>query len=124
MIPSRAGPIFLDEIIRRGLIPMESQAKHSRRKILKIGMTALAVAPLVGLSEQAFATQNAAVRKALKFQETPLGDKQCSKCVNFIPNKDKPGNNDDVNGCKLYPGDTEIPPHGYCVGFVLNPAAK
>jgi hypothetical protein len=100
---------------------MEGKAKHSRRKVLKIGVTALAVAPLAGFSLRASATQNASVRKALKFQEQPNGDKQCDKCVNFIPNKDKPGNNDDVNGCKLYPGDTEIPPHGYCVGFVKKP---
>jgi len=101
---------------------MKDQTKHSRRKMLKIGMTALAIVPLAGLSERAFATQNAAVRTALKFQEQPNGDKQCSKCVNFIPNKEKPGNNDDVDGFKLYPGHTEIPPHGYCVGFVLKPA--
>ncbi len=107
----------------RGLIQMESQAKHSRRKVLKIGMTALAVAPLIGLSEQAFATQNAAVRKALKFQDHPEGAKNCKVCVNFIPNKDKPNNDDAVNGCKLYPGDTEICTHCYCVGFVQNPAA-
>ncbi|MGO9592916.1 MAG: hypothetical protein ACLQFT_17930 [Steroidobacteraceae bacterium] len=97
---------------------MDNQAKHSRRQALKLGVTALAAVPLIGYSSIASATQNAAVRKALKFQEGPNADKQCSKCVNFIPNKDKPGNNDDVNGCKLYPGDTEIPPHGYCIGFV------
>jgi len=97
---------------------MDNQAKHSRRQALKLGVTALAAVPLIGYSSIASATQNAAVRKALKFQEGPNADKQCSKCVNFIPNKDKPGNNDDVNGCKLYPGDTEIPPHGYCIGSV------
>jgi len=43
---------------------MESKTKHSRRKVLKIGMTALARAPLAGLSERAFATQNTEVRKA------------------------------------------------------------
>ncbi|MGO9992739.1 MAG: hypothetical protein ACLPTF_09540 [Steroidobacteraceae bacterium] len=103
---------------------MDSEmTKHSRRKVLKIGMTALAVAPLAGLSERAFATQNTAVRTALKFQDHPNGDKRCSVCVNFIPNKDKPNNDDAVNGCKLYPGDTEICPHCYCVGFVQNPAA-
>jgi len=102
---------------------MEDQAKHSRRKVLKVGMTALAIAPLAGFSHRASATQNTAVRAALKFQNQPNGDKQCSKCVNFIPNKDKPGNDDPVNGCKLYPGDTEIVPHGYCVGFVKKPAA-
>src|SRR5450631_1580848 len=115
---------FLEEIIMiRGLIQMESKAKHSRRKVLKIGMTALAVAPFVGLSEQAFATQNAAVRKALKYQLMANGEKNCKVCVNFIPNKDKANNDADVNGCKLYPGDTEICPHCYCAGFVQNPAA-
>jgi len=101
---------------------MKDQTKYSRRKALKIGVTALAVVPLVGFSSSAFATQNAGVRKALKFQETPSAEKRCDGCVNFIPNKDKPGNNEDVNGCKLYPGDTEIPPHGYCVGFVKKPS--
>jgi len=102
---------------------MESKTKHSRRKVLKIGMTALAVAPLAGLSERAIAKQNMAVRTALKFQDHPSGDKQCRVCVNFIPNMDKPNNDDTVNGCKLYPGDTEICPHCYCVGFVQNAAA-
>jgi len=101
---------------------MEDQSKHSRRKVIKAGMTALAVAPLVGYSTQSLAAQNAAVRAALKFQNTPNGDKSCKVCVNFIPNKDKPDNDDAINGCKLYPGDTEICPHCYCVGFVKKPA--
>ncbi len=102
---------------------MDEQANHSRRRVIKIGVTALAVAPLAGLSERAFATQNAAVRTALKFQDHPNGDKRCKVCVNFIPNKDKVDNDDAVNGCKLYPGDTEICTHCYCVGFVQNAAA-
>ena len=119
----RAGFYCHQTITIGGLIQMDSQAKHSRRKVLKIGMTALAAAPLAGLSTEAFATQNTAVRKALKYQFTPNGDKNCNVCVNFIPNKDKANNDADVNGCKLYPGDTEICPHCYCVGFVQNPAA-
>jgi RNA polymerase subunit RPABC4/transcription elongation factor Spt4 len=102
---------------------MDSETKHSRRKVLKAGITALAVVPLAGISEQAFATQNTAVRNALKFQLMPNGVKQCKVCINFLPNKDKPNNDVDVNGCKLYPGDTEICPHCYCNGFVQNPAA-
>ena len=101
---------------------MEDQTKHSRRKVIKAGVTALAVAPLIGFSRQSLAAQNAAVRAALKFQQTPNGDKQCKVCVNFIPNKDKPANDEAINGCKLYPGDTEICPHCYCVGFVQKPA--
>ena len=113
----------LDPYDLRGSIQMDDQAKHSRRKVMKIGMMALAVAPLVGLPEEAFATQNAAVRKALKYVLQPNGAKECKVCVNFIPNKDKPNNDADVNGCKLYPGDTEICPHCYCIGFVQNAAA-
>ena len=103
---------------------MDKHAKHSRRKVLKIGATALAAVPLAGFASRASATQNTAVRAALKFQGSPNGDKECDKCVNFIPNKDKPGNKDPVNGCKLYPGDTEIPPYGYCVGFVVKPGGN
>ena len=103
---------------------MDSETtKLSRRRVIRVGMTALAVAPLAGLSERAFATQNKAIRTALKYQLEPNGPKHCAVCVNFIPNKDKPNNDVDVNGCKLYPGDTEICPHCYCNGFVQNPAA-
>jgi hypothetical protein len=103
---------------------MDYQSKYLRRRqVLKVGVVALAAAPFAGISRLALATQNAPIRAALKFQEQPNGEKQCSKCVNFIPNPAKPGNNDDVNGCKLFPGDTEIPPRGYCSGFVAKAAA-
>lgn len=101
---------------------MDDQVKHSRRKVIKVGMTALAAVPLATIATRSYATQNAAVRKALKFQSTPNGDKFCKVCVNFIPNKDKPDNDEAINGCKLYPGDTEICTHCYCTGFVKKPA--
>ena len=94
----------------------------SRRDMLK-GAAVLSVVPLVGVGNQAFATQNTAIRTALKYQLMPNGAKRCLVCVNFIPNKAKPNNDTDVNGCKLYPGDTEICPHCYCNGFVQNAAA-
>ncbi len=98
--------------------------KHSRRDVIKAGVSAaIAVTSLAGLSESASAAQNAAVRKALKFQDSPNGAKSCKTCINFVPNKDKPNNDAAVNGCKLYPGDTEICTHCYCSGFVQNPAA-
>jgi RNA polymerase subunit RPABC4/transcription elongation factor Spt4 len=89
---------------------MSDQTKHSRRTVIQSGMMALVAVPLVGFSTRSLAAQNAAVRQALKYQLTPSGDKQCSVCVNFIANKDKPVNDQAINGCKLYPGDSEICP--------------
>ncbi len=108
-----------------GLIRFEGifmeNIKTSRRQLLKMGTIALVAAPMVGMSTVASAKQNTAVRTALKFQSTPNGDKQCNKCMNYIPNAAKPDNKEAVNGCKLYPGDDEIPPNGYCNGFVAKP---
>ncbi len=100
---------------------MEDNIKQSRRQLLKMGTIALVAAPMVGFTTSAFATQNAGVRAALKFQTHPNGEKQCNKCMNFIPNKDKPNDPGAIHGCKLYPGDDEIVPNGYCNGFVAKP---
>ncbi len=100
---------------------MEDNVKQSRRQLLKMGSIALVAAPMVGFNTSAFAHQNTAVRAALKFQNMPNGDKQCSKCMNFLPNKDKPKDPGHVHGCKLYPGDDEICPTCYCNGFVHKP---
>jgi cell division septation protein DedD len=97
------------------------QVKQSRRQLLKMGTIALVAAPMMGLSSVAFAKKNDGVRAALKFQNHPNGEKQCSKCMNFIPNKDKPTDAGAVHGCKLYPGDDEINFNGYCTGFVAKP---
>lgn len=107
-----------------GGIPMDSMSKKaSRREALKMGATVLAAMPLAGLPYRAFSKQNTGVRSALKYQLQPNGEKHCAVCVNFLPDMAKPNNDSDVNSCKLYPGDTEICPHCYCVGFVQNPAA-
>lgn len=102
---------------------MTQQIKQSRRQMLGMGVTALAVFPLSALPDRAFATQNAAIRAALKYQLTPNGSQKCAVCVNFVPNMSQPNNNSAVNGCKLYAGDTEICPSCYCSAFVQNPAA-
>ncbi|MDE2624086.1 MAG: hypothetical protein KGM40_01570 [Betaproteobacteria bacterium] len=100
---------------------MEDNVKQSRRQLLKMGSIALVAAPMVGFNTSAFAHQNTAVRAALKFQNTPNGDKECAKCMNFLPNKSKPNDKGHVHGCKLYPGDDEICPTCYCNGFVAKP---
>jgi len=74
----------------------------SRRKMLKIGGLSLAMIPVV-----AMAAKNDGMRASMKYKDTPEGDKSCSTCVQFVA----------PNGCKIFPGDTEISPKGYCVAY-------
>ncbi len=78
----------------------------SRRNMLKIGGLSLAMIPVV-----AFAAKNDSVRASMKYQDTPMGDKSCATCVQFIPGSGATG------GCKIFPGDTEISPKGYCIAY-------
>jgi hypothetical protein len=82
----------------------------TRRKLLKNAGIALALIPIVVNVRQSYAMTNASVRAELKYQSTPLGDKSCATCLEFIAGKtDK-----DLGGCKVIPGDDEISPNGYC----------
>jgi hypothetical protein len=86
----------------------------SRRRFLKLGGTALAMIPILAASPEAFAAKNEAMRTALKYQDHPGPEnKECSNCLQFVPGKTPtaPG------GCKLYPGDSEISPKGYCTAW-------
>lgn len=74
----------------------------SRRKMLKIGGLSLAMIPVV-----AMAAKNDAMRSSMKYKDSPEGDKSCATCVQFVA----------PNGCKIFPGDTEISPKGYCVAY-------
>ena len=90
----------------------------SRRRFLKLGSSALAMIPILATSTNAFAAKNAAMRTALKYQDQPGPDKkECSGCLQFVAGKTPtaPG------GCKIYPGDTEISPQGYCTAWVKKP---
>lgn len=87
----------------------------SRRRFLKLGGTALAMIPILAASPDAFAAKNEAMRTALKYQDHPGPEKQvCSGCLQFLPGKTPTA----MGGCKLYPGDTEISPSGYCISWV------
>ena len=84
---------------------MQDNINQSRRNMLKFGGIALAMIPVV-----AFAAKNEPLRKAMKYQDKPEGDKKCSTCMQFIPGKTAK----DLGGCKVFAGDTEISPEGYC----------
>ncbi|MFA7269589.1 MAG: high-potential iron-sulfur protein [Sterolibacterium sp.] len=81
---------------------------HSRRTVLKLGGIVLAVMPVV-----AFAAKNDAMRTTMKYKDAPEGDKNCSSCQQFVPGKTAA----DLGGCKIFPGDTEVSPKGYCVAW-------
>jgi hypothetical protein len=79
-----------------------------RRQFLKIGGAILATIPIMVVSARTNAETNAALRAALKYQNSPEGEKSCSTCVQFVA----------PASCKAIPGDTEISPQGYCSVWV------
>ena len=83
-----------------------------RRNVLKFGAAALAMIPVT-----AFAAKNEPIRKAMKYKDTPEGDKKCSGCIHFVPGKTPT----DLGGCKIFAGDTEVSPNGYCKVWVKKP---
>ena len=87
---------------------MQDTINQTRRNMLKLGGMALAMIPVVAL-----AAKNEPLRKAMKYQEKPEGDKKCSTCMQFVPGKTA----NDMGGCKVFAGDTEISPNGYCTAW-------
>jgi hypothetical protein len=94
---------------RRGA-PMDHQPKMSRRAVLKraalLAGTVVTASVLPGKSALA---QQKVSKEAMKYQDKPNGDKQCSNCLQFIP----PGS------CKVVEGT--ISPNGYCLAWVKKP---
>jgi hypothetical protein len=84
---------------------MKDNINKSRRNMLKLGSIAVVMMPMA-----AFAAKNDAMRKAMKYQDKPEGDKKCSNCIQFVPGKTA----SDLGGCKIFAGDTEVAPNAYC----------
>jgi hypothetical protein len=86
------------------------QLKISRRVVLKraalLAGTVVTASVLPGKSALA---QQKVSKEAMKYQDRPNGDKQCSNCMQFIP----PGS------CKVVEGT--ISPNGYCLAWVKKP---
>ena len=88
---------------------MKDNINQARRNMLKLGGIAVVMVPMA-----AIAAKNEPLRKAMKYQDTPNGDKKCSNCIQFVPGKTPT----DLGGCKVFAGDTEIAPEGYCNAWV------
>ena len=80
----------------------------SRRNMLKMGGVALAMIPVV-----AVAAKNDGIRSSMKYKDSPEGDKKCGNCNLFVPGASAA----DAGACKVFPGDTEISPNGYCMAW-------
>ena len=89
----------------------------TRRQMLKLGGAALAAIPVLAFTGTAFAATNAALRTSIKYQDKPNGEKSCAGCMQFVPGKTAT----DLGGCKIFAGDTEISPNGYCAAWVAAP---
>ena len=91
---------------------MKTSVNQSRRNLLKLGSIAVVMLPMA-----AYAAKNNALRTAMKYKDTPEGDKNCSNCLQFVPGKTAK----DLGGCKIFAGDTEISPQGHCTAWVKKP---
>jgi len=89
------------------------QNPMQRRRLLKIGAAALAMIPVMVVAGRADAATNVKLRTGLRYQDAPQGERSCANCRQFVPGPsgDSPG------GCMIMPGDTEISPHGFCLGW-------
>lgn len=96
---------------------MDSNVKPTRRQMLKMAGAAIAMIPVVAVTRDALAATNAQMRTAMKYQDKPNAEKSCSSCMQFVPGKTAK----DLGGCKIFPGDTEISPQGYCLGWAAIP---
>ncbi len=86
---------------------MNDHPKLSRRSVLR-AVALLAGATLIGNTvprNEALAQQKAS-KESMKYQDKPNGEKQCSNCLNFVPN----------NSCTIVEGT--ISPQGYCMAWV------
>lgn len=86
---------------------------HVRRNLFKVLCIGLAASPTIGIPLPAIAAINPELRAKLKYQTMPQGDQSCQNCVAF-----QSGTTDkDFGKCSLIPGDDEISPNGYCIGW-------
>jgi hypothetical protein len=99
-------------------LPMKSETTATRRQFIKLGGAVIAAIPVFALADKAGAATNAGLRTAMKYQDTPGPEgKACAGCLQFVPGKTAT----DLGGCKIFPGDTEVSPKGFCVAWAAKP---
>jgi len=84
---------------------MPDEQKFSRRSILKCAAALAGTACIGVLSQRDALAQQKVSKAAMKYQDHPNGDQQCSNCLQFVP----------PNSCKVVDG--VISPNGYCIAW-------
>lgn len=88
---------------------MNEARQLSRRSLLRAAACAgVGLAAGAMTARRALAQQKAS-KQAMKYQDTPNGDKKCSECMQF----EAPAS------CKVVEGT--ISPNGYCIAWVKKP---
>lgn len=85
----------------------ETRKEISRRDLLK------GVAMLAGVAAlRPVRAQGKVAKAAMKYQDHPKGDAECSNCLQWIPGKTPTA----MGSCKVVAG--EINPKGWCLAYV------
>jgi hypothetical protein len=87
---------------------MKEHPELSRRRAMVRAAAFLAGSSLASFvpGQMARAQQPKASKSAMKYQDSPSGDKQCSNCTHFQP----------PSGCAIVEGS--VAPQGYCIAWV------
>jgi hypothetical protein len=85
---------------------MDESSQRTRRRMLKSAMLLAGATLTSGLGVTNSLAQQKATKEAMKYQDKPSGEKQCSNCSQFTA----------PSGCKIVEGT--VSPQGYCIAWV------
>jgi hypothetical protein len=85
---------------------MDDSTHASRRQLLKGAMLLAGASLSTGLGVTDSFAQTKASKEAMKYQDKPSAEKQCSNCLQFVA----------PDSCKIVEG--AVSPSGYCIAWV------
>jgi hypothetical protein len=88
---------------------MDDSKKLSRRSVLQHAAVLAGATLTATMIPIKRADAQKITKEAMKYQDTPMGDKQCDNCVYFVA----PGS------CGIVEGT--VSPKGYCIGWNKKP---
>ncbi len=83
----------------------DERHRLSRRDVLRAAALLTGTSLTAAMGDAALAQPKKASKDAMKYQDKPNGDKQCSSCLHFQP----------PAGCAVVEGT--VAPQGYCIAW-------